>query len=330
MSMLRVALLQMTPCGPDGMDQAANLAKGEVFCRQARQMGADIALFPEMWNTGYAGYSQETEESSNLWRGQGRWAKGEVSPFEQLREAREQWQALAINQDSRYVRHFQALALELEMAIAVTFLEQWPGAPRNSVALIDRHGGIKLTYAKVHTCDFDVMEAALTPGDGFPVVELDTAQGLVRVGAMICYDREFPESSRLLMLQGAELVLIPNACEIERHRIAQLHTRAIDDMLAVALTNYAAPRQNGHSIAFDPIAFDADGSRDTLVIEAGGAEGVYLATFDLDAIRDYRQRESWGNAFRRPHRYGAIASLDVEPPFVRVNERGDPYPRELR
>ncbi len=41
------------------------------------------------------------------------------------------------------------------MAIAVTFLEEWPVAPRNSVTLIDRHGEIVLTYAKVHTCSFD-------------------------------------------------------------------------------------------------------------------------------------------------------------------------------
>ena len=50
---------------------------------------------------------------------------------------------------------------------------------------------------------FDV-ERHLTPGDGFHVAELDTAEGPVKVGAMICYDREFPESARILMLQGAE------------------------------------------------------------------------------------------------------------------------------
>ena len=64
---------------------------------------------------------------------------------------------------------------------------------------------------KVHTCDFD-MEAALTPGDDFYVCTLDTAKGDVRIGAMICYDREFPESARILMLKGAELILTSNAC----------------------------------------------------------------------------------------------------------------------
>lgn len=53
MSLLQVALLQATSCGAD---QAANLAKGDALCRRARAMGADIALFPEMWNIGYTPY----------------------------------------------------------------------------------------------------------------------------------------------------------------------------------------------------------------------------------------------------------------------------------
>ncbi|HKS68857.1 MAG TPA: carbon-nitrogen hydrolase family protein [Ktedonobacterales bacterium] len=326
MSTLRVALLQMAP---HGTDQDANRAKGEAFCRQAREMGADIALFPEMWNIGYTGYCSEVATpETDLWRAPKLWQPGETSAYEAHRAEREVWQARAIGRDGAFIQHFQALARELEMAVAITYLEQWPTAPRNSVSLIDRHGEIVLTYAKVHTCDFDLKEAALTPGDGFFVAALDTAAGPVQVGAMICYDREFPESARVLMLQGAELILVPNACEMERHRTAQLATRAVENMVAVALANYAAPKDNGHSMAFDPIAFDAHGSRDTLVIEAGEAEGVYLAPFDLDAIREYRRREAWGNAFRHPTRYGAITSLDVRPPFMRVNERGEPYPRE--
>ncbi len=324
MGMLRVALLQMTA---HDADQQANLEKGELFCRRAHAMGADIALFPEMWNIGYESYCAEADEPDDLWRAPERWAQGESSGYEALREARERWQAQAVPRDGAYVGHFRALARELGIAIALTYLEQWPGAPRNSVSLIDRRGEIALTYAKVHTCAFGPMEAALTPGDGFPVCALDTAAGPVQVGAMICYDREFPESARILMLHGAELILIPNACEMERHRIAQLHTRAYENMVAVALANYAAPQQNGHSIAFDPIAFAGGHSRDMLVIEAGEAEGVYLASFDLDAIRDYRERESWGDAFRRPGLYGALVAAESRPPFLRVNDRGEPFPR---
>ena len=326
MSELRVALLQMAP---EGSDQEANAAKAERFCRQARAMGADIALFPEMWNIGYSGYADKQEDlpGTDLWRAPALWKEGEASLWEATRAARERWQAQAVPRDGAWVGRFRALARELEMAIGVTYLERWPGAPRNTISLIDRHGEIVLDYAKVHTCDFGLKEAALTPGDAFPVAALDTALGPVKAGAMICYDREFPESARLLMLGGAELVLIPNACEMERHRIRQVATRAVENMVAVALANYAAPKDNGHSLAYDPIAFDENGSRETLVIEAGEAEGVYLASFDLDAIREYRQREAWGDAFRHPWLYAALASPEVAPPFLRVNERGEPYPR---
>ncbi|MFR8332373.1 MAG: nitrilase-related carbon-nitrogen hydrolase [Oscillospiraceae bacterium] len=53
----------------------------------------------------------------------------------------------------------------------------------------------------MHTCDFDV-ERNLCPGEDFYVTALDTALGQVQVGGMICYDREFPESARILMLKG--------------------------------------------------------------------------------------------------------------------------------
>ena len=60
----------------------------------------------------------------------------------------------------------RTLAAELEMAIGLTMLESYPGAPRNTLVLFDRFGREKLRYAKVHTCDFDV-ERFLTPGDDF-------------------------------------------------------------------------------------------------------------------------------------------------------------------
>src|SRR5579863_8476235 len=62
-----VALLQMTSCGSD---QAANLTKGEDFCRRALNMGADIALFPEMWNIGYTPYFPAEQEPCDIWRSQ--------------------------------------------------------------------------------------------------------------------------------------------------------------------------------------------------------------------------------------------------------------------
>jgi predicted amidohydrolase len=295
MSLLRVAMLQLVA---HGTDQAANRGKGLQYCRQAKGLGADIALFPEMWNIGYTRYDAA------------------------LPGTRQAWQTRAVGADSEFVGAYRRLAKELEMAIAITYLETWPGAPRNSVSLIDRRGEIQMTYAKVHTCDFHTMELGCTPGTDFGVCSLGTAAGPVRVGAMICYDREAPESARILMLKGAELVLTPNACGLDDRRIRQFGTRAFENAVAVAMANYAEPQQNGRSAAFG-----ADGN---LLVEADAREGIYLVDLDLDAIRAYRAKTIWGNAFRRPHRYGLLVLQEVDEPFVRRNADGERFDRSKR
>lgn len=153
---LRVALLQIAG---RANDQAANLARGEAACRQAAVQGAEIALFPEMWNIAYAAYDPDLEG------------------------ARTAWIERAVPSDGPFVRHFQALARELGMAIALTYLERRDGPPANAVVLIDRHGEIALAYAKVHICDFEVPEVSCAKGSDFFAASLETAAGPVEVGA---------------------------------------------------------------------------------------------------------------------------------------------------
>jgi predicted amidohydrolase len=57
------------------------------------------------------------------------------------------------------------------------------------------------------------------------------------------------------------------------------------------------------------------------LLEAGMEAGVYVAEFDIDALREYRRRETWGNAFRKPYAYGALVSTEVEKPFARLESR---------
>ena len=125
------------------------------------------------------------------------------------------------------------------------------------------------------------------------------------------------------MLKGAELILTPNACNLGMHRIGQFRARAYENMLGVAMTNYAAPQNNGHSVAFDGVAFGEEDGRvvDDLVVEAGEREGIYMAEFDMDRIRAYRESGAWGNAFRKPRCYGLLTSLEVEKPFIRESAR---------
>ena len=274
---LNIALLQLLP--ETGRDR--QLKKGADACLEAKRMGADIALFPEMWSSGYVlpRDSRETESS-------------------------------ALGADSAFVRAFGRLAAELGMAVGITFLERQESGPLNSLILFDRYGAERLHYSKVHTCAFDA-ERVLSPGEEFRVADLDIGSGTIRVGAMICFDREFPESARILMLKGAEVILAPNACPMEINRLSALRTRAYENMLAVATCNYpkGQPDCNGRSTVFDGIAWlnSEPGVRDMCILEAPEEEGVFMARIDMDLLRDYREQEVMGEKYRRPDRYGILS-----------------------
>jgi predicted amidohydrolase len=292
MTTVSVALVQLDGCGTDS---GANLRRGLAACRRAADLGADLVLFPELWQITYTDCPADPA-------------------------GRRAWADRAIGPGDRWLQAFRDLARQVGIAIVATYLQRWPGAPRNAATIIDRHGRDVLTYAKVHTCDW-VFERWLTSGEGFPVAGLDTASGPVRVGVMICFDREFPESARALMLGGAEVIVTPNACPLTDDRVGQFRARAFENMLAVAMANY--PRFGGRSCAFDGIASTPDGApRNHRVAEAGPGEGIVLARLDLDALRSYRQAGPLADAYRKPRSYASIAATSPpQPPFSRACSR---------
>lgn len=270
---IKIAMLQLLP--EASIEQ--NLKKGLDACIEAKKLGADIALFPEMWSTGYKISLDQKELESQ-----------------------------SINKNSNFILSFKKLAQELNLAIGITFLETNNPKPLNSVIFFDKKGNGVLHYSKVHTCDFDV-EKVLSSGDDFYVADLDLGFTKVKIGTMICFDREFPESARVLMLKGAEIILAPNACPMEINRLSALRTRAYENMLAVCTCNYPAgqPDCNGHSTLFDGVAWlrEEDGVRDMCVFEAPETEGIYLAEVDLDLLRNYRENEIMGWKYRKAKSY---------------------------
>ena len=179
------------------------------------------------------------------------------------------------------------------MAIAITLLEKHEPKPRNTVCLFDRHGKLVYCYSKVHICDFgeDDDEGVLDAGENFYVEELDTKEGMIKVGSMICYDREFPESARILMTKGAELILVPNACPMEINRLSQLRGRAYENMLAIATCNYPVLHRgcNEHSTLFDGVIYNTETGepRDMLVSETGDDEWMNMLKVRNGLAHDY-------------------------------------------
>lgn len=281
-----VALLQIAPCGND---QNGNLEKGLEYCRKARALGADLAAFPELWNIG--GFNPSPHDTAG----------------------RQSRAASAIHQRSAFVQSFAALARELGMNIAITYLETYTPKPRNTVSIINGEGRLILNYSKVFVCDFGGDELLksdprrdnigcdvnCSPGESFDVCALAGAEGEVTVGAMICADREFPEPATELMLNGAELIIVPNACQWDDIRTAGLKTRAFENLVGVAMVNYPVPINNGSSQAYTCVAWKNGKAQETLIAKADERERVLMVSFNMNEIRAFRTAKSWRMEYRR-------------------------------
>ncbi|MGN1297128.1 MAG: carbon-nitrogen hydrolase family protein [Clostridia bacterium] len=295
----KVAILQMERSS----DIKKNIEKGVEFCKEAKIGGADIAVFPEMWSNGYERlFKGFLENQKNL----------------DMNKVRE-WQNKAIDDSSEYIETFISLAKELKMAIAITYLEKTKGMPQNTVMIIDRRGEIILKYAKVHTVDFKE-EIFTEPGREFKTAVLDYGRGRVNIGAMICYDREFPESARILMIKGAEIVLVPNACLMTNIRLDQLKVRAYENMIGIVTVNYA--NLKGRSSAYSPIIRNINREEcDNEIIMMDEKEAIGIAEFNLSKIRDYRKREFQGDTYRKPYAYKELISNNIQEVFKRKDAR---------
>ena len=248
---------------------------------EAKQNGADILLLPECFITGYD---------------------------------------LTIDNDSAITE--EALtplcekAGELGIGLVATALTKGKNNPQNSAFIIGKDGKILMKYAKVHTCDF-ADEKVLEPGAEFKVCDFDG----VKIGVMICYDREYPESARVLMLKGAEIILVPNDCCSMRPRVQALSTRAYENMCGIAMANPNGENA-GSSCAFSPVCWDRNGEciDNTLLLADAETAGIFYADYDIDAIRAYREREMMGNTFRKVKAYAELLNGEIKYPFIREGQ----------
>ncbi len=143
------------------------------------------------------------------------------------------------------------------------------------------------------------------PGRGFPV--FDT--GLGKVGILICYDRWFPEAWRVLALQGAEIVCVPNASEgfVSDMLIPSMRAAAAQNQLFVVVANRAViERVADMESAYYGLSC-VIGSHGEVLAEGGESvsDEVLCADVDLQQIRSDRLRQAMYRD-RRPELYGII------------------------
>lgn len=278
---LKVAMVQYDANEPN-IDFNTKVAM--KYIKEAKESGADIVLFPECFLTAYC--CPDIVE--------------ELLPLEELENDSEfiDWCNSAVTEEEEHVLQIRKLAKELQIGVVITAFTKGEKYPQNTAIIIDKNGDIILKYSKVHTCDFD-WERYLESGQEFKVCEFDG----VNIGVMICYDREYPESARELMLQGAEIIFNPNNCGGMEPRLKELSVRAMENMVGVAMANPPAPGM-GRSAAFNPMVWGENGEvlDNTIIVAEEFFEGIVYAEFDIDVIRKYRENEDLGK-FRKPRAY---------------------------
>ena len=277
MSSFRIAIVQH----PSTENVSENLNFALQSIREAKEKNADLVLFPECFLTSY-----QCPEALRC-----------LPPMETIYSlpAFRHWYQSALTPDSPEVRAVCDAAKTYGIGVVITAFSRGNRRPQNTAWVIGRNGEILLTYHKVHTCDFD-WERYLESGDGFFVCDFEG----VKLGVMICYDREYPESARELMLQGAELIVVPNDCDNMRPRLRELSVRSMENMVGIAMANPPG-KDAGSSCAFVPMVWDQPDN--AIAVAPEFFDGLLYADFDLDAIRAFRAAEDLGkerkvNAYR--------------------------------
>lgn len=206
-STYQIALVQMAP---DFLNREVNLQKAEAALREAAAHGAKLVCFPESFDLGY----NNTRISEMV--------------------------SCVPSGESPTLTRICGLAKELQLHILTPVLwKNQDGCTENRAFLVDDEGCVLGEYAKTHlTADEN---GILVRGTDYPVFETK----LGKIGIGICYDICFPETVRILALEGAQMVLIPAAWRGSKYYSrwwdTVLSSRALDNLVYTVGINLTGP-----------------------------------------------------------------------------------------
>lgn len=203
---VRLALLRATP---EKWNLESNFRVFLEGIEMAARQRASVFITPECWLDGYA--SPAKDSTPDKIRG--------------------------IAQDlttSAYLKVVAERAKAHHMFVCFGFTSLEGGRAYNTAGLWDTNGQLVGVYHKTHLQNHDLQYAE---GTGLPV--WSTPWG--PVGIMICADRRWPETTRVLRLQGAKLILNPTYGFFNDLNEAMMRTRAYENQCFIA---FAHPKQS--------------------------------------------------------------------------------------
>ncbi len=230
-------------------DVEANLKKAQGFVDEAAQKEVKLLVLPELFSTGY-----------DLKERTGDFAEDDEGPT---------------------MTFFKENAAKHGMVLTGTYIEKNPdGKPFNTAPLVGPNGLIG-KHRKVYLWEEE--KTLFAPGDRFDV--WDTEIG--KLGIMICYDADFPESSRALATQGAEILLFSTAGTpaFDKFYSTFIASRAFENSCFLIQSNRVGQENDltyaGYSKVVNP--------RGEILSDSKQEETLVVAEIDLEDIKKTRE-----------------------------------------
>jgi predicted amidohydrolase len=273
----KIALAQINI---DFADREHNLARIVEVLADTAKNGAKLTVFPEAALTGYC--------------------------YGSLDEARPHAEPIP----GPSTKRLTGVCRELDTHVIYGLLESDGDRIFNACALVGPKG-LVASYRKIHLPYLGV-DRFTTPGDRpFAVHEADG----MRIGMHICYDGGFPESARVMMLLGADLVVLPTNWPPGSECMAgcAVNTRAMENNIYYAACDRVGDERGFHFIGMSKIC---DPSGRVLAEAAHDREAILYAEIDVARARQKKivrvpnLHEIDRLRDRRPEMYGEIANTN--------------------
>lgn len=272
---MQIALVQQQPSD----DPDASRRRGLDALAEAAEAGADLVVFPELAFTPF--FPRVRAEGDVL-------ARAEPIP-------------------GPTVAAFQAAAREHGVVVVLNLYEHAGDEAFDTSPVIDADGRLLGRTRMMHITQYDGFyeQDYYAPGDlGAPVY--DTAVG--RLGVAICYDRHYPEYLRALALQGADLVVVPQAGTLgewpDGLYEAELRVASFQHGFFMALANRVGQEE---AMTFGGGSFVTDPHGQVLTQAPFGEEAICYADLDLSACAGSHARQLFLRD-RRPEEYAHLAA----------------------
>jgi omega-amidase len=228
-------------------DVDANLAYVREALPRVAGQGANLVVLPEMWSSGFA--------------------------YRNLNQ-------LALR-TAGIVTELLELSARHKLVIVGSMPEPNGDKVFNTVYVVD-NGSLAGVYRKIHLFSLLGEDRAFSGGDSWLLAE--TSIG--KVGVIICYDLRFPELSRRLAIEGAQIICVPAQWPKPRHEHWRtlLRARAMENQLFVVACNACGTIGKldffGMSMMIDP--------KGEVLAEGSESEGEIIAALDMQVMNDWR------------------------------------------